>query len=405
MHVVFVAPTLSPNTLQCLRALLDLPGVRLGLITHVEAERLPGWLRAGVGGHYQVGNALDPDQLTPAVRAFQSAAPVDRLLGFLEHVQIPLAITRDRTGVPGMSEAVAHHFRDKNRMKAVLREAGLPVARQAIVRGVEDLERFVSRAGLPIVLKPIAGVGSKATRRVSTGDELRRAVEELGISATHPMQAEEFVVGAERSFETAMIHGRAVWSSTTHYMDRPLEILETPWRQWCVVLPREPMDAVAAAFEPINQAALRVLGMTDGLAHMEWFVRPDGSPVISEVGARPPGASFMTMLSVAHGVDVWAKWVELVTYGRWQVPPRVQAVGCAYLRGTGDGRRIHAVHGLDEAQRRVGPLVVDRQLPVVGAARSDSYEGDGWVIVAHPTTAGVRDALLSVVTTVRVEYA
>ena len=37
-------------------------------------------------------------------------------------------------------------------------------------------------------------------------------------------------------------------------------------------------------------AALRALGLETGLTHMEWFRRADGSPIVSEVGARPPGA-------------------------------------------------------------------------------------------------------------------
>ena len=40
----------------------------------------------------------------------------------------------------------------------------------------------------------------------------------------------------------------------------------------------------------LNARALAALGMGTGLSHMEWFLRKDGSPVVSEVGARPPGA-------------------------------------------------------------------------------------------------------------------
>ena len=46
MQVLFVAPTLSANTLQSIHALVSLPGVRTGIITNVPA-RAVDLLRAG----------------------------------------------------------------------------------------------------------------------------------------------------------------------------------------------------------------------------------------------------------------------------------------------------------------------------------------------------------------------
>lgn len=405
MHVLFVAPTLSANTVHVLRCLAELAGVWLGVITHAPVDRLPPFLRGRLTGHYRVENALDPSQLITAVRAFQSdVGRVDRLLGFIEHVQIPLAIARDATGVPGMSEPVARNFRDKNRMKEVLRQHGLPVARQMRVQNDADARAFVREVGFPIVLKPVAGVGSVSTRRVTDDSDLQAALRVLRPSAANVFQAEEFITGDERSFETILVDGQPVWWSSTVYMNRPLEILENPWMQWCVLLPREGLDEVGQRFLNTDAAALRALGLHTGIAHMEWFVRPDGRPVISEVGARPPGASFMTMMSHAHGVDMWARWVELAVFERFSpMPERQYAVGVAYFRGQGTGSRVTAVHGLDEAQRRVGEWVVDRRLPEVGASRSESYEGDGWAMVRHPSTEVVKEALLTLVRTVHVE--
>jgi hypothetical protein len=52
----------------------------------------------------------------------------------------------------------------------------------------------------------------------------------------------------------------------------------------------------------------------------------------------------------------------------------------------------------------MGKLVVDRNLPRVGAMRSTSYEGEGWVVVAHPDTGVVKRALFDLITTVKVRY-
>ena len=51
---------------------------------------------------------------------------VQRLLAVLEQLQVPLAQVREPLGIPGMDAATAGNFRDKARMKTVLRAAGVP---------------------------------------------------------------------------------------------------------------------------------------------------------------------------------------------------------------------------------------------------------------------------------------
>jgi hypothetical protein len=73
-----------------------------------------------------------------------------------------------------------------------------------------------------------------------------------------------------------------------------------------------------------------------------------------------------------------------------------------FLRGQGNGQ-IRGVHGLGELPPETRALVVESRLPQAGQPSSASYEGDGFVIVRHPDTAIVTDALRRLVTTVRVE--
>jgi hypothetical protein len=61
------------------------------------------------------------------------------------------------------------------------------------------------------------------------------------------------------------------------------------------------------------------------------------------------------------------------------------------------------VHGVEELQRRLGHLVVEARLPVPGQPASSDYTGEGYVIVRHPETAVVRDAVAQIVDGIRVE--
>ena len=406
MNVLLVAPYLLENTLRYARALADIEGVRLGLLSCNTSERLAAIdpaLAARVSAVVQVRPSLDAAALIDGVSVLQRAwGSVDRLLGVLEQLQVPLGAARSATGVPGMKLEQALNFRDKDRMKEVLRAAGLPVARHRRLESAADGRAFAAEVGFPIILKPIAGVGAKATFRVNDAAALDDALAQLSPAPQRPVQAEEFITGVERTFETVMIEGEPVWWSGTRYHPTPLAVLENGWMQYTVTLPRE-IAAPWSDFREINHAALRALGLVTGISHMEWFERADGSFVIGEVGARPPGVNIMPLMSQAYGRDLIRAWCRLMVLGEWTVPAeRKKAAGSAFFRGQGRGAQVVAVQGLEQAQAEAGALVVDRKLPVVGQPASSSYEGEGWAIVAGDSTAEVTRALGALVKNVRV---
>ncbi len=151
VHVVFLAPRFLENTNRYVKAFAELDGVTLSLVSLDPEEAIPSALRPRVAAHYRVGDLVDSAQLAVAVRALAGAiGPVDRLVGFLEQLQLPLAEVRDALGIPGMSAAVARNFRDKDRMKEVLRAHGVPVARSTLARSPAELAAFVERVGLSL---------------------------------------------------------------------------------------------------------------------------------------------------------------------------------------------------------------------------------------------------------------
>lgn len=401
--VVFVAPFFLETTLRFVEAVAALPGVRTGLVSQDPVERLSGPLRRRLAAHRRVADGLDPRQIADAVRSLaREIGPPARLIGALEQLQVPLGEVRDALGIEGMSAEIARNFRDKGRMKDVLARAGVPCARHARAADPEAVLAAAKTVGFPLVLKPAAGAGAKSTYRIQDVEELRGALAAVRPSEERPVVLEEFVTGEEFSFDTVSIRGKPVWHSLSHYLPAPLHVVDNPWIQWCVLIPREIDHPRYDDIRRVAARALSALGMGTGLSHMEWFRRSDGSVLVSEVGARPPGAQITSLISWAHDIDFYRAWAELVVFERFQPPARRFAAGCAYLRGQGSGR-VRAVHGLAEVLRELGALVVDRKVPTLGAAPSSSYEGDGFVIVRHPDTAVVERALESIVTNVRVE--
>lgn len=404
--LIFVAPYGLESTMRFVAGAVSLPDVAFGIISHEPAatflEKMPAALRGRISGYGQVADALDPDQLEDGVRsvAAQLGGRVDALLGILEPLQEPLAEVRNRLGISGMGPQEAKNFRDKAHMKDVMRANGLPCAQHCLATSREEALAFAEQQ-LPLVAKPPAGAGGIDTFRIDEVAQLGTWMDAVRPSPQRPLLLEEFVQGEEFSFDSVSVGGEHVFHSISSYAPTPLEVLETPWIQWTVLLPRSIDGPEYDAIRSAGPHVLSALGMRSGMSHMEWFRRTDGSIAISEVAARPPGGQITSMICYAHDHDFYRAWAEASVFERFEPPQRRYAVGAAYLRGHGAGQVV-AVHGIEEIHNELGDLVVEAKLPSIGQPKSSSYEGEGYVIIRDPDTEVVTEGLQRIVDTLRV---
>jgi biotin carboxylase len=402
-NVVFVAPFPAETTMRFVRAVRKLDDVRLLGVVHTP----PGGADANLyDDMVRITEPLSSKDIVDAVGLLKRRhGQPHRIVGILEALMVQLAIARAQHGVPGSSPRTADLFRDKSRMKDALREAGLPVAKHKLVTCADDARAFAAEVGFPMVLKPPAGMGAKATFRVGSLDELLRTVAGMNVSSSAPVLAEEFLRGREMSFETITLDGKPRTWSISHYLPSCLEVLENPWIQWACVLPR---DIEGPEYEPARKmgfAAIEALGLDNGMTHMEWFQRPDGSLAIGEIAQRPPGANISRMTGLAHDIDPYRAWARAVVDGQLDAPwERKYAVGCAFLRGMGRGRVV-GISGVRDTHEAIGKYIVEAELPTVGAPKSDGYEGDGYVIVRDRDTEVVKKVIAKIVETIKVHYA
>ena len=401
-NVVFVAPFPTDVTMRFVRACARLPGVRLLGVVHTP----PGGDDAAL--YHDVVRVTEPlsakDVIDGCEVLRRRHGQPHRIVGILEALMVQLGLAREHLGVSGTSSRVAELFRDKAKMKAALRGAGLPVARSALVDDEAAAREFVGEVGYPIVLKPPAGMGAQSTFRLRSADELRAAFRGLHVSAERPVLLEEFLQGEEFSFETLTLGGVPRLHSISRYEPSCLHAMENPWIQWCCVEPRDIGGAEFDAARTIGFEAVRALGLTDGMTHMEWFRRADGSVVIGEIAQRPPGANISLMTGLAHERDLYGAWARAVVDGEFDGPwERKYAVGSAFLRGMGHGR-VARVTGVKKVHEHLGALVAEAKLPTIGAPRAEGYEGDGYIVVRDPRTEVVEQALRYIIETVHVTY-
>ena len=378
VNAAFVAPFLMPATVRFVATAARIPGVRLSLVTTAAAEQVPADLARDLAGHWRVDDALDPRQIADAVAGLSRQLGPDRAAGGRPGAAAGAARARPRgAGHPGhgrrdraqragqvADEGGAHRGRGAVRAPPARPRAG----RGARVRGGGRVparrEAARGRGGAGHLPPRRRTTRCAAGSRRSRPDRRRPACWRSSSSATSS-RSTACRSAAPRCGRPSRTTGR-----------RRSTVLRNPWIQWTVLLPRELDDPRYQEIFDVGPAAVRALGVRDGLTHMEWFRRQDGSVAVSEVGARPPGAQIATMLGYVHDVDFFRLWCELVILDRFTPPERKYAAGCAYLRGQGRGR-VRAVHGVDEAAAPAGAPRGRGEAARAGPARVDELRGRG----------------------------
>lgn len=403
MIVIYVSPFLRKDVYLFLDRLARIEGVQIGLISTLEGEHLAPEVDVSISAYCQVSDLMDPAELVWAAEGLATRlGPIDRMFTEYELIQMSVAVARAELGIPGVSPDVMLGYRDKAVMKDRLSAAGVPCARHRSVESPHAAREFASTVGYPLIVKPLAGVGARETHQCDSKEDLEDVLESDPPDENNPLQLEEFVQGEEFSFDTISVDGKVVWHSITRYMPTPLEVLRNPWMQWRVITPREIDDPEFDEIRRVGQQALTALDMESNISHLEWFRRPDGSVVVSEVAARPPGSRIFTALNWANDYDMYDAWIRLMTLGEFTPPgERKYAVGTAFLRGSGTGQVVDVI-GLDSVLAEFGDLMVESDLPYIGQARDNAYDGEGYIMLRHPKTGVVEHAIGEIVSRVRV---
>src|SRR5205823_1721169 len=132
-NVVFVAPFPTDITMRFVRAAARMPDVRLLGVVHTPPEGADAWVYSDL---VRVTDPLSTQDIIDAVEILKRRhGQPERIIGILEAMMVQMAQARAHHGVPGTPPRVAELFRDKAKMKAALREAGLPVARSKLLGG------------------------------------------------------------------------------------------------------------------------------------------------------------------------------------------------------------------------------------------------------------------------------
>ena len=395
-RVVFVCRTAAGESLRNANALRDLQRVELfGIVEDSSGADVFVDTR-------QVANVHDADQLIAAARNLE---PLDHIVTAQETLLEPVAKTREALNIPGMSSATVRQTLDKSLLKSTLRRAGVQTPPDRIVTSKSDAIRFLSEVGFPIMLKPFSGSGALATLLIHTAADLDHALQLMQPSSEHPVLAEAYLHGQELCLDTITLDNEPQLHSICCYYPSILDALEHPEQQWTCIMPREMDDELYRDFIEQGLAAVRALSVGNSFTHMEGFFDPHGRFLgFTDATLRPAGARIGPMLGFAYDIDPYRAWARVVVDGCFDDPwERKYAVGTIFLRGPGSGLVEH-VDGIEKIKSDLGDLIVDARWPKLGARKSDTYTGDGYITIRHDETSHVKSALEFIKDTVKITY-
>jgi D-alanine-D-alanine ligase len=192
---------------------------------------------------------------------------------------------------------------DKDLMKAVLRDRGIPVTRNVVVRASER-DRPDNPFGYPVFVKPARLGSSVGISKARSPEELRAGLD-VAFRHDEKVLIEEFVGGVEvecgvlgnerpiASLPGEIVPGSDWYDYSAKYDEGGMEL---------IVPPRLPEDQVRRVQDISVQAF--VATECEGMARVDCFVRADGEVLVNELNTIPgfTATSVYAKLFEASGV-------------------------------------------------------------------------------------------------------
>ncbi|MER8407721.1 acetyl-CoA carboxylase biotin carboxylase subunit family protein [Mesorhizobium sp. M1307] len=293
--------------------------------------------------------------------------------------------------LPGPDPASIERCCDKFTQRQLLAEAGVPIPAYRLATNATDVEGSAADVGLPVVLKPAVGAGSRGVRLCRNMDELSEHTTYL-LSGQYIWRSsprilvEEFAQGPYYSVE--IMGNEVIGIGAADLGHQPYFVFRE------CTHPAPLTDDEYKRIADISQSCLRALGLGWGPTGIElrWTKR---GPVVIEVNPRLSGTPTPQLSQLAYGVDLITEHIKLVIGDEWNLRRRHSHAAAARILvpdrdGTldwiGGESRAAALSGVAEVKFYVEP-----NTPIV--RKGDSRDWIGHVIAASPSTAQTKATL------------
>lgn len=219
----------------------------------------------------------------------------------------------EKLGLPGHDSYVTsleiHH---KDKYRALATRLGIPTPKAITVHtdNADEFESAIAQLAFPIIVKPVDLTGGKGIHRAASPEEARDAYRD---ACTRTRQdhvvVEEFVQGSNHGFSAMLVQGKVAFAfadNEQYYLNKYLVSGANT--------PSTSGSATLAKLRDYSERIARELDLVDGILHIQYIEKADGTPVIIEICRRPPGDLYIKFVKYATGID-YPKFIIMAETG------------------------------------------------------------------------------------------
>ena len=231
----------------------------------------------------------------------------------------------EKLGLPGHdSYATSLELHHKDKYRALATRLGIPTPQAITIKVAEkcannekcssemheDFDTAIAQLTFPIIVKPVDLTGGKGIHRAANIEEARAAYKDA-CSRTRQdhIVVEEFVQGTNHGFSAMLVKGKVAFAfsdNEQYYLNK-----------YMVSGANTPSTTSAAGLAKLRDYSERIareLHLVDGILHIQYIERADGTPVIIEICRRPPGDLYIKFVKYATGID-YPKFIVMAETG------------------------------------------------------------------------------------------
>lgn len=261
----------------------------------------PSWEKPFIVDH-SVVDLTDPTALLAAGRALAERHDLAGVVTWDEWHLVPTARLSRALGLSSTSVEVMRACRNKDTARTLFARHGVPSAASMKARTLLEAGLATMTLGYPAVIKPAASAGSIGVIRVDQPEELPGAFEFASAGASRSREdtgvlVEEYLDGPEVSVECVTHRGATTAVAVTRKHLGPAPYFDETGHTV------DATDPLLAQVAPAAAAAVKALGITEGVQHVEMRL-VDGRPRLIEVNARIGGDMIGHLVRLATGIDL-----------------------------------------------------------------------------------------------------
>lgn len=261
----------------------------------------PSWEKPFIVDHAVV-DLSDPADLLAGGRALAERHDLAGIVTWEEWHLVPAARLARALGLSSNSVEVVRACRNKATARDLFARHGVPSAASMKARTPLEAGLATMTLGYPAVIKPVAFAGSIGVIRVDRPEELPAAFAFASAGASRSREdtgvlVEEYLNGPEVSVECVTHRGVTTAVAVTRKHLGPAPYFDETGHTV------DANDPLLAQVAPVAAAAVKALGVTDGVQHVELRL-VDGRPRLIEVNARIGGDMIGHLVRLATGIDL-----------------------------------------------------------------------------------------------------